>query len=128
LSSIQEIFTNVASAIRLFAEISSVIIIGVGLGLALYFFVRTLLSKQKFQYIRFRLSLGKFLVVALEFQLAADIIGTAIAPTWQEIAIVAAVALVRTFLNYFLNLEIKNEEKQSKETEISQGTKTILEK
>jgi uncharacterized membrane protein len=128
LSSVEQIFTSVASALRLFAEISSVIIIGVGLGLALYFFVRTLLTKQKFQYIRFRLSLGKFLVVALEFQLAADIIGTAIAPSWEEIALVAAVALVRTFLNYFLNLEIKNEEKQNKEIEMPKESKRIWEK
>lgn len=88
------------------------------MAVALYLFVRTIVSKQKKQYIIFRLSLGRFLVVALEFQLAADIIGTAIAPTWQEIAIVAAVAVVRTFLNYFLNLEIKSEEKENKEIDV----------
>lgn len=126
-SVVQQVFTDVASALRLFAEISSVIVIGVGLLAAFYFFVRTIGTKQEFRDIKFRLSLGRFLVVALEFQLAADIIGTAIAPSWQEIALVAATALVRTFLNYFLNLEIKNEEKQNKEIEISKRKKTILE-
>ena len=35
-------------------------------------------------------------------QLAADIIGTSIAPTWQEVGQLGAIAAIRTFLNYFL--------------------------
>ncbi len=59
---------------------SSVALIAVGLVVALYFLVRALTTKEKRQYIRLRLSLGRFLVVALELQLAADIIETAISP------------------------------------------------
>jgi hypothetical protein len=51
--------------------------------------------------------------VALEFQLAADIIGTAIAPSWEQIAQLAAIALIRTFLSYFLNREISTEEREA---------------
>lgn len=119
-----QFFSSLASGLRLFADISSVVIVGIGLGVALYFFIRTLVSKQKIQFIKFRISLGRFLVVALEFQLAADIIGTAVAPSWQEIAQVGAIASIRVFLNYFLNLEIKSEEnekieilKETKKTE-----------
>lgn len=53
-----------------------------------------------------RLGLGRWLAVALEFELAADVLRTAIAPTWQEIGMLAAIAAIRTGLNYFLQLEI----------------------
>ncbi len=113
VSGVEEVFVQVASALKLIAEISSVVVIGLGLGVALYFFIRTIISKQKKQYIKLRLTFGRFLVVALEFQLAADIIGTAIAPSWEQIAQLAAIALIRTFLSYFLNREIKFEEKEA---------------
>lgn len=53
-----------------------------------------------------RLRLGRWLAVALEFELAADILRTAIAPTWKEIGQLAAIAVLRTALNYFLQQEI----------------------
>ena len=53
-----------------------------------------------------RLGLGRWLAVALEFELAADILRTAISPTWQEIGMLAAIAAIRTGLNYFLQVEI----------------------
>jgi uncharacterized membrane protein len=53
-----------------------------------------------------RLQLGRWLAVALEFELAADILGTAIAPTWNEIGKLAAIVVLRTVLNYFLQQEI----------------------
>jgi uncharacterized membrane protein len=53
-----------------------------------------------------RLRLGRWLAVALEFELAADILRTAIAPTWNEIGQLAAIVILRTVLNYFLQKEI----------------------
>lgn len=53
-----------------------------------------------------RLRLGRWLAVALEFELAADILRTAIAPTWNEIGQLAAIVVLRTVLNYFLQQEI----------------------
>jgi len=55
---------------------------------------------------RLRLGLGRWLALALEFELAADVLRTAISPTWQEIGMLAAIAAIRTGLNYFLQLEI----------------------
>jgi uncharacterized membrane protein len=49
------------------------------------------------------------LAVALEFELAADILRTAVAPTWNEIGQLAAIAALRTALNYFLGKEIDKE-------------------
>lgn len=53
-----------------------------------------------------RLKLGRWLAVALEFELGADILRTAVAPTWSEIGQLAAIAAVRTALNFFLQQEI----------------------
>jgi uncharacterized membrane protein len=60
---------------------------------------------------RVRLDLGRFLVLGLEFQLAADILRTAVAPSFTELAQLATVAAIRTALNFFLGLEIKEETK-----------------
>lgn len=53
-----------------------------------------------------RLRLGRWLALALEFLLAADILRTAVAPTWSEIGQLAAIAAIRTALNFFLQQEI----------------------
>ncbi|MFL6660300.1 MAG: DUF1622 domain-containing protein [Massilia sp.] len=55
-----------------------------------------------------RLRLGRWLSLALEFELAADILRTAIAPTWDEIGKLAAIVVLRTLLNYFLEREIRS--------------------
>jgi uncharacterized membrane protein len=57
-----------------------------------------------------RLRLGRWLAVALEFLLAADILRTAVAPSWDEIGKLAAIAALRTLLNYFLQQEINRAE------------------
>ena len=59
-----------------------------------------------------RLSLARFLVLGLEFQLAADVLRTAISPTFAEIGKLAAIAAIRTVLNYFLNREISQEQQE----------------
>jgi uncharacterized membrane protein len=55
-----------------------------------------------------RLTLGKSLALALEFLLAADILRTAVAPNWDDIGKLAAIATLRTLLNYFLERELKH--------------------
>jgi uncharacterized membrane protein len=49
---------------------------------------------------------ARWLVAGLTFQLAADIIETAIAPSWSDIGHLAAIAAIRTFLNYFLERDL----------------------
>jgi uncharacterized membrane protein len=49
---------------------------------------------------------GVWLLLGLEFELAADIIRSAIAPNWNDIGQLAAIAAIRTFLNYFLEKDI----------------------
>ena len=59
-----------------------------------------------------RLKLGRWLALALEFQLAADILKTAVAPTWDDVGKVAAIIVLRTMLNFFLAREIATAERQ----------------
>lgn len=53
-----------------------------------------------------RLQLAQSLALGLEFLLAADIMRTAVAPSWQEIGQVAAIAALRTALNFFIQREL----------------------
>jgi uncharacterized membrane protein len=51
--------------------------------------------------------LARWLVLALEFALAADIVRTAIEPTWKDIGMLASIAVIRTFLNFFLMRDLE---------------------
>jgi uncharacterized membrane protein len=54
-----------------------------------------------------RLKLGSYLVLALEFFIAGDIVKTIITPTWQTLGILGAIVVIRTILSYFLTKDIK---------------------
>lgn len=69
-----------------------------------------------------RLKLGRWLAVALEFELGADILRTAVAPTWSEIGQLAAIATIRTILNYFLQKEIDKAEARERQAAERRGT------
>ena len=65
------------------------------------------------------LQYARWLVGGLTFQLAADIIESSIAPTWDEIGRLGAIAVIRTTLNYFLErdlAELERRDAESKET------------
>jgi uncharacterized membrane protein len=65
---------------------------------------------------------GRWLVVGLTFQLAADIIESSTAPSWEAIGMLGAIAVIRTFLNYFLGRDIQEErEIQREERERSES-------
>jgi uncharacterized membrane protein len=53
---------------------------------------------------------GMWLLLGLEFELAADIIGSVLSPTWQEVGKLGAIAVIRTFLNYFLEKDLEGAE------------------
>lgn len=52
------------------------------------------------------LRLGRWLVAGLTFQLAADILSTAVTTSWDEVGRLGAIAAIRTFLNYFLERDL----------------------
>lgn len=53
------------------------------------------------------LGYARWLVAGLTLQLGADILESSIAPTWHAIAQLGAIALIRTFLSYFLERDIQ---------------------
>jgi len=54
------------------------------------------------------LEFARWLVAGLTFQLAADVVNTSFAPTWDELGHLAAIAAIRTFLSYFLDREVRD--------------------
>lgn len=67
-----------------------------------------------FEFSQIRLTFGLWLALALEFQLAADILSTTISPSFEELGKLVVIAVVRTFLNYFLNKELEEESEDVK--------------
>jgi uncharacterized membrane protein len=99
-------FTTLAAYLQTGFEAASVLVVGAG-GIAL---IVAWLSQHRDPAIRPRHTLARYLVVGLELQLAADIIATATDPTLEELGKLAAIAGIRTFLNYFLVEEMKAEQ------------------
>src|SRR5262245_46283136 len=59
---------------------------------------------------------GVWLLLGLEFALAADIIASVVSPTWQDIGELGAIAVIRTFLNYFLEHDLEHAENSVERT------------
>lgn len=95
--------------LKLAVEATGAVVIGIGVMIASVQFARTLWSSGVRDYNPVRLTLARHLALALEFQLGADILGTAVAPTWDQIGKLAAIAVIRTALNYFLMREMREE-------------------
>lgn len=95
--------------LRLFVEALGALVIAAGVALVVWALVRHLLFERGGSFIPIRLSFARYLTLALELQLAADILSTSIAPTWDRIGKLAAIAVIRTALNYFLNKELQAE-------------------
>ena len=100
---------NLVQWLKLFVETTGAIIIGLGVVTAVYQFVRVLVPPRRVDYNPIRLTLARHLALALEFQLGADILTTAVAPSWDQIGKLGAIAVIRTALNYFLTREMREE-------------------
>ena len=95
--------------VRAVLELLGVLAIVVGAIMALVVLVRPLLAHERVSVTASRYELSRYLALGLEFQLSADIVGTAIAPSWTAIGRVAAIVVIRSTLNYFLTREVKEE-------------------
>lgn len=103
--------------LRLVVEALGAAIIAVGLAVALWGLADHWFHRRKDNFNPVRLSFARYLVMALEFQLAADILSTAVAPSWDQLGKLAVVAAIRTVLNFFLEREIRHEQ-QSNESNL----------
>jgi uncharacterized membrane protein len=98
--------------LRLAVEVVGAAIVGFGSLATVAVFLLSLLGIRRRSYTQIRLFLGRHLALGLEFQLAADILSTAVAPTLAEVEILAAIVVIRTVLNYFLSKEIEQERRE----------------
>lgn len=115
-SAAESTIINAVQWLRLTVETTGAIIIGLGVITSIYQFFRAPLSRPQIEsFNSIRLTLARYLALALEFQLGADILSTAIAPTWDQIGKLGAIAVIRTALNFFLTREM-SEERQSLRT------------
>ena len=96
-------------------EACGAVVIVVGALVAIVKFVMALVRRDIGEFSSVRLTLGRFLALGLEFQLASDVLRTAISPSFQEIGKLAAIAAIRTALNYFLAREIAEEQRAVEE-------------
>jgi uncharacterized membrane protein len=92
-------------------EAAGAVVIVIGALIAMVKFLAALVRRDAIEFTSVRLILGRFLALGLEFQLASDVLRTAISPSFQEIGKLAAIAAIRTALNYFLAKEIAEEQR-----------------
>ena len=107
----EELFKEIAGKIAFGVELISALLIAYG---ALEALISLLFPKAKSPgwkrfsrrravFVRF----GAWMLLGLEFQLAADVVRSAISPTWTAIGQLGAIAGIRTLLNYFLEKDVK---------------------
>ncbi|MBO9203891.1 MULTISPECIES: DUF1622 domain-containing protein [Niastella] len=119
----RELIENMTGALDAWGELTEVVLnalslvfIVVGVVISL---IRSIQERQRRpgmhpMHSYFRKVFGGWLVVALEIQLAADIVGTIVSPTTSHLIELGAIAVIRTFLNYFLSKELKEETEYGK--------------
>ena len=109
MEAVEHLVVAGAQWLKVVIELIGAAIIGVGTVVALWALAKALFAGRGANFTAVRLVFARYLVLALEFQLAADILSTAVAPSWDDIGKLAAIAVIRTVLNYFLVREMKEE-------------------
>ncbi|MCY7392448.1 MAG: DUF1622 domain-containing protein [Leptolyngbyaceae cyanobacterium CAN_BIN12] len=105
---IESLLQEFALFLKIILEFIAISIIAISLAIAL----QQLWQKARRRRLKdaqqaIRLELGLSLALSLEFLLAADIAATAVSPSWDAIARLAAITGIRTFLNFFLQKEVR---------------------
>jgi uncharacterized membrane protein len=112
----ESLFEQLLHWLRLAIEVAAAFWIAIGFVYAFVELVAAHIRREVASFKDIRLAFSRYLSLALEFQLAADILSTAIAPTFNELAKLSITAVIRTGLNYFLSKEIR-ETREDRERE-----------
>lgn len=108
-ANIEQGFQLVASHVALGVELAAILAVGIGAIEAIAHSIRHLVleryatKNRRMIWVRF----ATWILLSLEFALGADIIRTAISPSWDDIGKLAAIATIRTALNFFLGRDVK---------------------
>ena len=105
----EELLVTAVDYLRLVVEAIGAAVVGFGVLATTYRYVLTLVGVKEYTNNEIRLYLGRYLALGLEFQLGADILSTAVAPTLDDVILLGAIATIRTVLNYFLSQELERE-------------------
>ena len=103
-------YTRIARWATAIIEVAGIVAIVLGAAIATVMFVRNLAASAAVDdaYRRYRVGLGRSILLGLEFLVAADIIRTvAIEPSFRSVGVLAIVVLIRTFLSFALSAEIE---------------------
>jgi len=101
-------FSQIANYIALMIEAGAVLVVAFGAAQALLSLAAAIVTRAADE-MRGReiwIKFATWILLALEFALAADLVRTAVAPTWDDISKLAVIATIRTMLNYFLAKDI----------------------
>jgi uncharacterized membrane protein len=112
LEAIVHIVDRFAEWTRLVLETLGIATIAIGAGAVVVRIARQTRAQRHVSFTETRFILARYLALALEFQLAADVLETAILPEWTKIGQLAAIAAIRTALNYFLSKELGEEKRE----------------
>jgi uncharacterized membrane protein len=105
----EEIAKNITLIISHAVEILAAMIIGIAvLKMLINYFISLKPSLKNITSEIIRTQFGSSVAIALELLLGADVLATAVAPSWGDIGKLAAIATIRTALNYFLERELKH--------------------
>lgn len=100
-------FSQAVDAVGMAIALAGVIVIAGGMILATYRALRVPPDPQVSRYQRYRRDVGESILLGLEFLVAADIIETvAVAPTVENVVVLAGIVLIRTFLSLALEVEL----------------------
>ena len=131
MESIIAILEKIGNAVSLLLDFTSILCIAIGFISVLRLLGNLKETKISPVHKQVRLKFGGWLAVALEYQLGSDIVKTTVSPTYTNLIQLGALAVIRTFLNYFLNKELKEEmelpAKQSESLRMSSPKEIILE-
>ena len=108
LRSLEESLRHLVTLVRLTLEFISLLCVVYGVMISLKL-VMVNFRRRSFPFLELRLRFGSSLALALEFQLGSDILSTTIAPSFEALGKLAAISVIRTFLNYFLTQELEQE-------------------
>jgi len=111
----QDAVRDVVDAVIPGVEAIGAAIIVAGVLITAVMYVLSELRIRPVAYEHVRLTLGRFLALGIEFQLASDILTTAVSPDFEDIGMLGAIVAIRTVLNYFLAQEIERAEQMEKE-------------
>jgi len=117
LETLENSLFSFVQILRLILESISAFCILLGLLSTLKIALKGFRRRGIFPFIKLRMNFGTWLALALEFQLGADILSTTITPSFLALSQLGAIAVIRTFLNYFLNKELETEANLQKRLE-----------